>query len=370
MFPKRLTSGDVMRFGLLAAGLVWLSMTGTVGAQSPEVRAPVELPPPSYTGRQYVDSAGCVFVRAGYGSVVNWVPRVGRDRNQICGYTPTLGARAAPTVATAPARPSEPLAQRYPAPAAGGPMRTIALSNEPPRIGLAARKAKAAPSAPPRAVPRKAAPKPVPVAPVRIVSVRFEDGRGTNCPNMPPVAQRFVLSDGRQFLRCGPAVADPVAALNRARVPGLRVVGPVPPSPPRAVRTAQAVPKGYEPAFRDGRLNPNRGPRTAAGNAQMARVWTDDVPARMHKTAPAPAHVGGGAVGQGLVQVGAFAVPSNAENTRQTLRRLNLPVAVSRARQRSGAIEVIYAGPFATAEAQAAALSAVRRAGYRDAFMR
>lgn len=368
MFPKRLTSGDVMRFGLLAAGLVWLSMAGAVGAQSREARAPAEVPPPSFTGRQYVDSAGCVFVRAGYGSVVNWVPRVGRDRSQICGYTPTFAAKPAPAVA--------PLAKRYPAPSVGGPMPTIALSNEPPRIGLAARKAKSAPPAPPaparkRAVVPKAVPKPQPVTPVRIVSVRSEDGRRSNCPNMPPVAQRFVLSDGRQFLRCGPAVADPVAALNRARIPGLRVVGPVPlRTVHHTVRTAQAVPKGYEPAFRDGRLNPDRGPRTAAGNAQMARVWTDDVPARMHGTVVKPAYAGQGVVGQGLVQVGAFAVPANAENTRRTLRALNLPVAVARAKQRGGMIELIYAGPFAHGADQAAALSAVRRAGYRDAFMR
>lgn len=368
--PKRLTPGDVMRLGIWAVAFAVLSMAGAADAQAQELRGPAEIPPPGYTDRQYVDSAGCVFMRASYGSVVSWVPRVGRDRRQICGYTPSLARAAAPPADPAPAPPSQPLAGNFRSHAAGGPMPTVALNNDPPRIGRAARKVMAAP---PKAAPgpRKPAAVARPVAPVTIVSIRNEDGRRTNCPNAPRIAQRFVFSDGRQFLRCGPPVANPVTALNRAGVPGLRVVGPVPAATGQAVlRTAQATPRGYERAFRDDRLNPGRGPRTAAGDAQMRRVWTDDVPQRMHKDAVAAAHAGRAVTGQGLVQVGAFAVPSNAEKTRQALRALNLPVAVSQVAGRGGPIQVIYAGPFASGAEQAAALGAVRRAGYRDAFMR
>jgi hypothetical protein len=38
------------------------------------------------------------------------------------------------------------------------------------------------------------------------------------------------------------------------------------------------VPPGYKLVWDDGRLNPNRGPRTAEGDAAMRRLWTDTVP--------------------------------------------------------------------------------------------
>ncbi len=39
-------------------------------------------------------------------------------------------------------------------------------------------------------------------------------------------------------------------------------------------------PDGWEFAFDDGRLNPNRGQRTARGDAQSSQLWTDTVPRR------------------------------------------------------------------------------------------
>ncbi len=50
---------------------------------------PAEFPPITYKGAQYVDSNGCVFIRAGSYADVTWIPRLTRQRQQICGQEPT-----------------------------------------------------------------------------------------------------------------------------------------------------------------------------------------------------------------------------------------------------------------------------------------
>ena len=88
----------VYRIKAAAALAVLLVTTVSVSAQGLQVTPPAEVPPASYDNRQYVDSRGCVYVRAGVDDTVNWVPRVGRDRQPICGQTPSLVRRAAPVV--------------------------------------------------------------------------------------------------------------------------------------------------------------------------------------------------------------------------------------------------------------------------------
>ncbi len=74
------------------AVLVAVTLSGTEGSaqQISRVGPPAETPPASFEGTQFVDSRGFVYVRAGVDGSVNWVPRVSRNRQPICGQTPTF----------------------------------------------------------------------------------------------------------------------------------------------------------------------------------------------------------------------------------------------------------------------------------------
>jgi len=75
-----------------------------------------------------------VFIRAGLSGTTNWVPRVTRDRQQLCGFRPTFGGTApapiAPpaTVTAQAAAPSTPAAAPTTAPAEAPAPRTYSMA--------------------------------------------------------------------------------------------------------------------------------------------------------------------------------------------------------------------------------------------------
>ena len=90
----------------LAIVLVLAAMPGVAR----DVAKPAELPPASYKGQQYVDSAGCLFMRVGEGGKTQWIPRVSKAGARVCGYPPS-GQRVPIASATAAAPVAEPVAE-------------------------------------------------------------------------------------------------------------------------------------------------------------------------------------------------------------------------------------------------------------------
>ena len=319
-------------FRVVSAAFLVAAMSGIPAGAQPlsQVNGPKELPPATYRGNQYVDSAGCVFIRAGVGGQTTWVPRVSRDRKLVCGYEPTFppglldGVEALKSPApatTAEASVPEPETVAVPAPAAATPP-----------------------------VKAQAAPMPTPKATratdgsVRLVRVGPVGKAATYCLARIDRAQRYLLSDGRRVTQCSETGADtPVAYLNGLGMPGLAVAEGSP-SPAEARRALKADQGSYRVVWSNGRI--------ATSVAE---------PAKPHQ---APAGAGR------YVQVGVFADPANADRAIARLKALGLPVASAMSKKGGKPIKAVLAGPFATADDLQSALAAARRSGYHDAFAR
>jgi len=77
----------VIAIGLIA-GSLGVSAVTAQSISSNEL--PAEFPPNDFKGKQFVDSRGCVYIRAGVDGATTWVPRVTRERKVICGFKPTF----------------------------------------------------------------------------------------------------------------------------------------------------------------------------------------------------------------------------------------------------------------------------------------
>lgn len=260
---------------LLSVSVLALGM-GLTSADAQSFRGsngPAEQPPASYTGKQYVDSRGCVYIRAGYGGRVTWVPRVTRDRKQICGARSSV----APKTQTAKAAPKT-------------TRTTKAVRGKPPAgAQVISRQVKVIPAAPKpktqtRVVRRAATPAPQQQVKTGVVrrqvqpapQARAQQG---NCRAASSFSQQFV----NKGARCGPQGAPARSVVREELSPQSRNRAGQGRTGPQGVnrRIQEASiqpPKGYKRAFDDGRLNPLRGVATSSGQAQMGLIWSNTVP--------------------------------------------------------------------------------------------
>lgn len=261
-----------MRLWLVGILMPACLVVGAGGAAAQSLRAddgPAELPPSGYEGRQFVDSEGCVYIRAGVGDTVTWVPRVTRDRKVLCGRTPTFAE--APKAAGKPRPEAAPAAETAKAEPAQVAEARVTTPTERPRTPKAARPRPVEQPAPARVEPAPEKP-----APLRV----------TVAPRPLPEGYEHAWDDGR---------------LNPAR--------------------GRGTPEGEAQMAR---IWTNTIPRRLASAAPEARiVWQDE-------TAPARLAAASSRAPAAHVQVGAFARAANAERLGNRLRRRGLPVVIAR----------------------------------------
>ncbi|MGI3168610.1 SPOR domain-containing protein [Pseudooceanicola sp. C21-150M6] len=249
---------NVTTYFLLAA-----LAAGGAAAQSRK-DGPAEYPPASFSGKQYVDSRGCVYIRAGVNGATQWIPRMTRARQVVCGFQPTQVAgttstpqqtagrvtvitaadpepqsvaKPAPAPVAAPARVAQAAPKRKPVPANLKPARSAAPVTTSPvviRPASAVTGPATQPVRPYAAAPVITAPvqpvreaRPVVVAPSRapVAATRVTGG----CPGMSAMAQRYMTGAG---LRCGPQDVDYATGaprvMARTTVAGTAPVSPAP----------------------------------------------------------------------------------------------------------------------------------------------
>jgi len=321
--------GRVVALGFLAALAAAPVMAQSVG----QVGGPAENPPAGFTGQQYVDSRGCVFMRAGFSGQTTWVPRIDRDRKAVCNAVTPAEATARLNTGDNEAAPatesrgySTPMATIASA-MAGGQGTGVFAPAQVPSLDYAAPVVQAA--------PRRIAPAPAPVAvvpqavvPVATYGQASVGGASVGCPAQAPVLQRMPLSNGGTVAVCtrgdGSATGWVSPTYRTGARPGAAISGGVlnPASygvgggfaaggyatgghvlksagvtgvgqsgsggyvqtviaGQTIIAPRRDVPR-YKAAWNDDRLNPNRGLGTQRGWSAQAQVWTSTVPARTH----------------------------------------------------------------------------------------
>ena len=313
---------------------------------SPALR-PAETPPPDFTAGQYIDSAGCVFVRTDGG----WNGRVDRDGAAVCGYPPTLSARrtgpeSEPALFPRPELPPAARMERDLTQAIIPNLQAAELTGPEGQAG----------KTPAEAVANSAA---LPVVadqprgeltsdPLQIGAViaqapalsRQMAGPGRTDRLCALIGASQPAPDGASLGLCGSAA--PLASLNH-----------ISPSRKGGAATARTASATMGDLTRPGAKRQEakavaRGSRTDRVAASGKAASPDDV-----RMVPPGAR---------FVQIGSFRDAGQAQATAGKLARLGVPVA----RAKDGRAELILVGPLKGREAIVRMIERLRHAGYAD----
>ena len=357
----------------------------TVAAAQAQVgRTPAEVPPASYAQSQYVDSNGCVFVRAGFGGITTWVPRYGDDRRPMCGFEPSGSGASAVASAPAPATVA-PAAPVMAATVPVAPRRRVAAAAAQPRVAASSRSpySVAPESSRPRAGARASAQ--IYQAQAGGLDTRwsFYDRTGPSpCTNYNSLSQLYAVPSPAAPelpLRCGPQAEHPADAL-RDQSPRGGVWEPWDganpyPAPNNNVYMLPPTfaPRWPEPYLNGASLRQAPAPAPAAPHRATVSTMgtTAGVTAAQPRRADTRADTRAGMMTDGrFVQIGTYREPGNVQAAVQALRAQGLPAATGQVTSGGRQLQVVLAGPFTARADLQGALSAARSMGYSDAFIR
>ena len=239
-----------------------LALAAATGAQPAtaqiggEWEAPANLPPDGFTGVQFVDDRGCVFVRAGMKGDTQWIPRVTRSRQQVCGQTPSFRTTAIDAPATTRAASAE---DASPAPAPARARETAAAAQT---SGARPPVTTATPSRNPRPL--------------------------TEAPARAPKTAAKPASEPRYARSAFDTPSPAPKATTPDRISSRAWIVPTHVWEGRVAGGDLAVPPGYQPVWTDGRLNRWRAWQKVPGQAATQQIWTDTVPRRAVPADAAP----------------------------------------------------------------------------------
>ncbi|MEZ5751429.1 MAG: SPOR domain-containing protein [Paracoccaceae bacterium] len=357
-------------------------VAATVGVAHAQVgRVPAEVPPATYTETQYVDSNGCVFIRAGFNGNVTWVPRYGDDRQPMCGFSPSLAGAPAPAqpMVTAATTMAEAPAATTMAPAPE-PVTVRAEATTPVR--RTTRTASSAGSTRSRGyAPAQMASVPVPREMVYQAQSgplerrwSFADVTGPSpCTNYSDHSQMYLVPSPTMPelpLRCGPQALHPADALREQSPDGGRWRPWDGSNPyPAPDNNVHMLPGPYAPRWNNGDIRAPRfydGASYQAPAQQAPRATVSTMGTTRSADLPRAAATGGQMSNGQYVQIGTYGQRSNAQAAIARLQARGMPAAISRGAQN----QIVLAGPFRNASELNAALSTLRSMGYSDAFIR
>ena len=363
---------------LIWCGIFWMWFAAAVQADAPQ---PAELPPRDFTGAQYIDSAGCVFLRDGRA----WVAALTDDQAQVCGFPPSRTAWTGHGPALRSGPPGDEAAKIE------RDLLLLTITTDGADMALddavdlsaVGRTGAAVPAGGSGASPG--------------LDVNAKDGIGAEiarglamqrqvgaiAPSYPPTDERLCALLGLRQAGVDPLAIgdDPTGGLcsgRAAKISGYRLAGAAPMGDGQvargeAHRQANRL-SGSEPAPKQADAGLGPGSKTAAIAAEGV------VPSASPKSGQGAVGEKAAAARQALdkvelvgpgarfVQIGRFD-PAGAEIAAKALASRGYPV-VRETRLGSDGKRFVMAGPFATRAALIAALDSIRRAGYGRAVAR